>query len=106
MRGLKTMLFGIAVICASGFFVVAEAVRGVSDNPFTLGLFVGLLLSFLGLLMSDGSGASTGDGTDEARGDGNGVDGADGDEKGTTDADDPDTTSDPDRYSPNRFPPM
>ncbi|MFC4449947.1 hypothetical protein [Halorussus aquaticus] len=101
MRGLKTMLFGIAVICASGFFVVAEAVRDVSDNPFTLGLFAGLLLSFLGLLMSDGSGASTGDGTDEARG-GTGVDDAGGDENDVDDADD----ADPDRYSASRFPPM
>lgn len=107
MRGLKLMLFGIAVILATGFLVVAEAAaRSPYQSGLVWGLFLGLGLSFVGLLL--GSGGERNDAESAGRDDRDGSegdavdDGADADE----DAESDDDQLDRDRYSESFFPPM
>ncbi|WP_128478316.1 hypothetical protein [Halorussus pelagicus] len=99
MIGLKVMLFGIALICFGGFFVVAQTVGYVSGGLYSVGMFVGLLLSFLGLLVDDEQGRGDDQQTVAERFDSN-----DGDENG----DDEKESNDADRadHSANYFPPM
>ncbi|UPV73979.1 hypothetical protein M0R89_15745 [Halorussus limi] len=108
MRSIEVLLFGIAVVCASGFFLVGQALGVVSESIVTWGLVFGLLLCFLGLLVDDpnshGNGRRVRNESDGASG--RGPDDTPGDENDSgddeTDGDDPDTN----RYSVNRFPPM
>ncbi|WP_157971644.1 hypothetical protein [Halorussus litoreus] len=60
MAGTRPMLFGIAVILASGFILVHDAIRyGYELGPVTgiaqWGLLGGLAISFLGLLYGTAS---------------------------------------------------
>ena len=104
MRGLKLMLFGIAVILSVGFLVVAEAAAGYPyRGGLVWGLVLGLGLSFVGLLLGNGGerAPDTGsDGRDDQRGDD-----SNDDERDADDGDDAET-DDGEHYSESFFPPM
>jgi hypothetical protein len=97
MRGLKVMLFGIALVCFSGFYLVADALGVVTESVFTWGMLFGLLVSFLGLLVNDGSAAESGGRAEKA----NRPDDGGGSDDGEEDAE-----KQPNDYRANRFPPM
>ena len=116
VNSVKVMLFGLALVCFSGFFVVGQGLGVVSETPVTWGMILGLLLCFLGLLADDERGptgpATTGTEGPDARGDsgrGEREEGERDDGRDTDDHDtdgDRDTDDDRDDYSPSLFPPM
>ncbi|MFC4357270.1 hypothetical protein ACFO0N_04815 [Halobium salinum] len=63
MRGVRLMLFGVAVVLVSGFYLVSAVVAGrtggPAQTPITWGLFLGLVICLLGVFVGDGSGKSS-----------------------------------------------
>jgi len=54
----KLLLFGIAVVNASGFFYVHDAIQGATGNGLSLpeiGLFAGFVVSLIGVTYGEGT---------------------------------------------------
>ena len=53
MRNIQVMLFGLAIILASGFLLLGQLTTGAAyslgDSSMTLGIVTGLVITFAGL---------------------------------------------------------
>jgi len=58
MRTIPVMLFGIAIVVACGFLLVGELITGAAyrmgNSSMTLGIVLGLVIAFVGLVAGFG----------------------------------------------------
>ena len=102
MNGTKLMLFGISLLLFGGFAAVGEHPGRIFHTVFYWMMVLGLVVSFVGLLTSDGNGQTD---ADSANDDGR-SDRGDGDGDDTDDSEDAENENDEQYYRGSRFPPM